>query len=109
VVYQVSVLILTIVFSTVGLYLIMVLHSTRELLRDVKLMLREVNEHLPEILEDIETTAKHFRRTSDSIGGGLQTVGTGIEHLAMSPLVAATSLVGFARKGLKAWRKIRNN
>ena len=108
-IYEVSVLILTIVFSTVGLYLIIVLHSAHEFLRDAKKTLREVNDRLPEILQDIESTARHIRRTSDSIGGGLQTVGNGIESLALSPVVAASSLVGFARKGLKTWRKIRHH
>jgi hypothetical protein len=57
-IYEVSVLVLTIILSLVGIQLVIVLHNTKGLLTELRQAAKSVNKSLPVILSDVESTVE---------------------------------------------------
>lgn len=124
--YQVCVLILTAVFSLLGIYFIFFIRSAGKTLVNVNKTMEEVraaldnisataentyksveliNQNLPVILDDFRHTASSLRAVSESIELGLRKV----ETLAVPTFSGVTNLGNYVLKGYSIWKKIKKN
>lgn len=55
-IYEVCVLVLTIIISVIGIHLVIVLHNTKGLLTELRQAVKSVNKSLPVLLSDVEST-----------------------------------------------------
>ncbi len=102
-VYEVCALVLTIVFSMVGVYIVIVLHAAKGLVTEAKQTLKTVNENLPVVLSEMQGAFLGFGTLTNTLLGGLEQVSGKV----FGPLRTATSLIDVAKLGLKIWRIIR--
>jgi hypothetical protein len=68
-IYEVCVLVLTIVFSVVGIHLVLVLHNAKGLLMELQQAAKNVNKSLPVLLADIEGTIAEVENLAETIHG----------------------------------------
>ncbi len=102
-VFEVCALILTIVFSVVGLYIIIVLHATKGLVNDTRQSLKTVNENLPGVLSAMQCTVLRLGTLTVTVREGIEQVNGKV----FGPLRTASGLMDVIKLGLKIWRIIR--
>ena len=104
-VYEVCALVLTIIFGMVGLYLLLTLHSTRQLEDEARQTLHILNQKVPAILDHVEKSTQGLQSTGEIIQTGVRQVAAGLQDVK-SPLVLLTQLIGIIREALAVWNHI---
>jgi uncharacterized protein YoxC len=102
-VYEVCVLLLTIVFSIVGIYLIILLHAANGLITDVKKAFKVFNSNLPGVLSDMRGTVSGVENLIVTTQECMDLIRCKI----ISPLYSVVSLLDAFKVGFKAWRIIQ--
>ena len=102
-VYEVCALVLTIVFSMVGVYIVIVLHATKGLVSETRQALKTVNENLPVILLEMQCAVLGLGTLTETVRGGIEQ----INRKVFGPLGTVSSLMDVVKLGLKIWRIIR--
>ena len=102
-VYEVCALVLTIILGMVGVQLVLVLHSTRQLMNEARNSLRTLNRHMSGILDSVEKSAQGIQAAAEVIEAGASQVAAGLQGIK-SPLVLFTYLIGLIREGLAIWK-----
>ncbi|MHB1653155.1 MAG: hypothetical protein ACYCVD_11850 [Desulfitobacteriaceae bacterium] len=106
-VYMICAVVLTVIFSVVGVYFVLTLHTLRRVLKNAERSVQEVNVHLPRVLEDMDASIHGMRTISDRVRGGVTQAAASLESLTQSPLITtAKVLQGFIR-GIRLWRRIQ--
>lgn len=102
-VYEVCALLLTIVFSIVGIYLIIVLYAANGLIIEIRKAFKVFNSNLPAVLSEMRSTVSGLEnliiKTQECIDL--------IRCKIISPLYSVVSLLDAIKVGCKAWRIIR--
>ena len=106
-VIELCVVVLTIIFGMVGIYFLIVLHSTRQVLAETRQTLKAVNGQLPELMKDLQVSVEKLRLTTESVQGGVEQASAVMG--ALSPVALTTSLLGGAKGSWERWRKIRSH
>ena len=95
-VLEVCALIVTIVVGVVGLELALWLRSVRQLTKQATETMKEINAHLPEVLEDAHRISKLLRRSCDQLA-----------KLKNNPLTLLPVALDAIRNFLGFWQEIR--
>jgi hypothetical protein len=102
-VYEVCTLILTIVFSIVGIYLIIVLYAANGVITEVRKAFKVFNSNLPAVLSDMRCTVSGLEKLLATTQECMDLIKCKI----ISPLYSVASLLDTIKVGIKAWRIIR--
>lgn len=102
-IYEVCALLLTIVFSIVGIHLIIVLYSANGLITEVRKAFKIFNNNLPAVLSDVHCTVSNLEKLIVTTREFLDL----IRCKVLSPLYSVASLLDAIKVGYKAWRIIR--
>lgn len=102
-VYEVCALLITIVFSIVGIYLIIVLYSANGLITEVRKAFKIFNNNLPAVLSDVCSTVADLEKLIVTTRECIDL----IRCKFLSPLYSVASLLDAIKVGYKAWRIIR--
>ncbi|MDD4346232.1 MAG: hypothetical protein PHZ11_04930 [Desulfitobacteriaceae bacterium] len=96
-------MLLTIVFSIVGIYLIIVLYAANGLITEAKKAVKVFNSNLPGVLSKMRGTVSSVENLIVTTQECLDLIRCKI----ISPLYSAVSLLDAVKVGYKAWRIIR--
>ncbi|HWQ72974.1 MAG TPA: hypothetical protein VN370_11740 [Desulfitobacteriaceae bacterium] len=102
-VYEVCALVLTIIFSIVGINLVIVLFSANGLITEVRKALKIFNKNLPALLSDVHCTVSDLEKLIVTTRECLDL----IRCKVLSPLYSLASLLDAVKVGYKAWRIVR--
>ncbi|MHB8125471.1 MAG: hypothetical protein ACYDEJ_07485 [Desulfitobacteriaceae bacterium] len=102
-VYEVCALVLTIVFSMVGVYIVIVLHATKGLVTEARQVLKTVKENLPKVLSEIQCTVLGLGTLTETVRISIEQVGGKI----FGPLRNVAGFIDVVKLGFKIWRIIR--
>ena len=106
-IYEVCVLVATIVLSMLGIELMLWLRSVRKLTNEAKRTIHDINAHLPHILSDVEAVTSLVRRTTEQVGGTVNEAAVGLEELSKNPFRFVTVFVLAVEQVLELWENIR--
>jgi hypothetical protein len=102
-IYEVCALLLTIVFSIVGIYLIIILYAANGLIMEIRKAFKVFNSNLPAVLSEMRCTVSGLEnlivKTQECIDL--------IRCKIISPLYSVAGLLDTIKVGYKAWRIIR--
>lgn len=102
-VYEVCALVLTIIFSMVGVYLVIVLHATKGLLSETRQALKTVNEKLPVVLSEMQYAVIELGTLTETVRGGIEQINSKV----FGPIGTISSIMDVIKLFLKIWRIIR--
>jgi uncharacterized protein YoxC len=101
-VYEVCALLLTIIFSIVGIHLIIVLYSAHGLITEVRKAFKIFNNSLPAVLSDMRCTVSDFENLIITTREFVDL----IRSKVVSPLYSLAGILDAIKVGYKAWRII---
>ncbi|MFZ3130413.1 MAG: hypothetical protein WA125_04730 [Desulfosporosinus sp.] len=107
-IYEVCVLVATIVLGVLGLELILWVRSVRKLTDEAKQTIRDINTHLPSMLDDGQAVTTLVRQTTEQVGGTVNEAAVSLEELRKNPLRFVTDFVLAAKQVIELWDDIRN-
>lgn len=106
-IYEVCVLVATIVLGVLGLELILWVRSIRKLTDEAKQTIQAVNTHLPSMIDDVQVLTSIVRQTTEQVGGTVNEVAVGLEDLRQHPLRFVTVFLVAAKQVIELWNEIR--
>jgi uncharacterized protein YoxC len=107
-IYEVCILVITIIFGVLGIELMLWVHSVRKLTDEAKQTIKDINTHLPGMLDDVQAVTGIVRQTTDQVGGAVNEVAVSVEELRNNPLRFVTAFLLAAKQVLELWNEIRD-
>ena len=107
-IYEVCVLVATIVLGVLGLELMLWVRSARKLTDEAKQTIRDINTHLPSMLDDVQVVTTLVRQTTEQVGGTVNEAAVGLEELRRNPLRFVTVFLLAAKQVIELWDDIRS-
>lgn len=106
-IYEVCVLVATIILGVLGIELMLWVRSIRKLTDEAKQSIQAVNAHLPSMLDDVQAMTNLARVTTDHLGGTVNEVAVSLEDLRKNPLHFVTAFLLAAKQVIELWNEIR--
>jgi len=106
-IYEVCVLVATIVLGVLGIELMLWVRSIRKLTDEAKQTIQAVNTHLPSMLDDAQVLTSIIRQTTEQVGGTVNEVAVGLEDFRTHPLRFVTAFLVAAKQVIELWNEIR--
>ncbi len=106
-IYEVCVLVATIVLGVIGIELMLWVRSIRKLTDEAKQTIQAVNTHLPSMLDDVQVLTSIVRQTTEQVGGTVNEVAVSLEDLRKNPLRFVTVFLLAAKQVIELWNEIR--
>ena len=106
-IYELCALVATIILGVIGIEVMLWVRSIRKLTDEAKQTLKDVNVHLPHLLEDVQAVTAVVRITSEQLGGTVNEVAVSLEDMRKNPLRLVTSLMEAVRHVMELWQEIR--
>lgn len=106
-VYELCALVATIILGVIGIEVMLWVRSIRKLTDEAKQTIRDVNAHLPHLLEDAQAVTNIVRVTSEQLGGTVNEVAVSLEDMRKNPLRLVTSVMEAVRHVMELWQDIR--
>ena len=106
-IYEVCVLVATIILGMLGIELMLWLRSARKLTNEAKQTIQDINAHLPKLLSDVEAVTNLVRLTTDQVGGTVNEAAVGLEELRKNPFRFVTVFLLAVEQVLELWDNIR--
>ena len=107
-IYEVCVLVATIILGVLGIELMLWVRSTRKLTDEAKQTIQNINTHLPSMLDDVQALTTLVRHTTEQVGGTVNEVAVSIEDLKKNPLRFVTVFLVAAKQVIELWNEIRS-
>ena len=107
-IYEVCILVGTIVLGMLGLELVFWVRSARKLTDEAKRTMQNVNAHLPHLLSDVQALTSIVRITTEQVGGTVNEAAVGLEELRKNPFRFVTVFLMAAKQVIELWDDIRN-
>jgi len=107
-IYEVCVLVGTIILGMLGIELMLWVHSARELTNEAKQTMQNVNAHLPHLLSDAQALTTLVRITTEQVGGTVNEAAVGLEEMWKNPFRFVTVFLLAAKQVIELWDDIRN-
>lgn len=106
-IYEVCVLVATIILGVLGIELMLWVRSIRKLTDEAKQSIQTINTHLPSMLDDAQALTSLVRQTTEQVGGTVSEVAVSLEELRKNPLHFVTVFLLAAKQVLELWNEIR--
>ena len=106
-VYEVCVLVGTIILGVLGIELMLWVRSVRKLTDEAKQTIQTINTHLPSMLDDVQVMTTLVRHTTEQVGGTVNEVAVSLEELRRNPLRFVTVFLAGAKQVIELWHEIR--
>lgn len=106
-IYEVCVLVATIILGLVGIELTLWVRSVRKLTDEAKCTMQNVNAHLPHLLSDVQAVTAMVRLTTEQVGGTVNEAAVGLEELGRNPLRFVRVYLLAAEQVIQLWDDIR--
>ena len=106
-IYEVCVLVATIVLGVIGIELMLWIRSIRKLTDEAKRTIQDINTHLPSMLDDVQAMTTLVRQTTEQIGGTVNEVAVSVEELRKNPMRFVTVFLLAAKQVIELWNEIR--
>ncbi|SPF37430.1 conserved hypothetical protein [Candidatus Desulfosporosinus infrequens] len=107
-IYEVCVLVATIILGMLGLELMLWVRSVRKLTDEAKQTIQDINIHLPHLLEDVQAVTTIVRQTTEQVGGTVNQAACSLEELQRNPLRFITVFLEAAKQVIELWNNIRS-
>ena len=107
-IYEVCVLVGTIILGVLGIELMLWIHSARKLTDEAKQTIQTINTHLPSVLDDVQAVTAIVRQTTEQMGGTANEVAVSLEELRRNPLHFVTVFLLTAKQVIELWNEIRS-
>jgi hypothetical protein len=107
-IYEVCVLVATIVLGVLGLELMLWVRSARKLTDEAKQTIRDINTHLPSMLDDVQVVTTLVRQTTEQVGGTVNEAAVSLEELRKNPLRFVTVFLLAVKQVIELWNDIRS-
>jgi len=106
-IYEVCVLVATIILGMLGIELMLWVRSARKLTDQAKHTMQNVNAHLPHLLSDVQAVTTIVRQTTEQVGGTVNEAAVSLEELRKNPLRLVTVFLLVAKQVIELWDDIR--
>lgn len=106
-IYEVCILVATIILGVLGIELMLWVRSARKLTDEAKKTMQHVNSHIPHLLADVQAVTTVVRRTTEQVGGTVNEAAVSIEELRKNPLRFLTVFLMMAKQVTELWEDIR--
>ncbi len=106
-IYEVCILVATIILGVLGIELMLWVRSARKLTDEAKRTMQHVNAHLPHLLSDVQAVTTVVRRTTEQVGGTVNGAAVSIEELRKNPLRLITVFLMMVKQVTELWEDIR--
>ena len=106
-IYELCALVATIILGVIGIEVMLWVRSIRKLTDEAKQTLKDVNAHLPHLLEDVQAVTAVVRVTSEQLGGTVNEVAVSLEDMRKNPLRLITTLMEAVKHVMEVWQEIR--
>ena len=106
-IYEVCVLVATIILGVLGIELMLWVRSIRKLTDEAKQSIQTINTHLPSMLDDAQALTSLVRQTTEQVGGTVSEVAVSLEELRKNPLHFVTVFLLAAKQVIELWNEIR--
>ena len=106
-IYEVCVLVVTIILGVLGIELMLWMHSVRKLTDEAKQTIQNINTQLPSMLDDVQALTTLVRHTTEQVGGTVNEVAVSLEDLKKNPLRFVTVFLVAAKQVIELWNEIR--
>lgn len=106
-VYEVCVLVATIVLGVLGIELMLWVRSIRKLTDEANKTIQNVNTHLPSMLDDMQVMTTLVRQTTEQVGGTVNEAAASLEELRKNPLRFVSVILLAAKQVIELWNEIR--
>lgn len=107
-IYEVCVLVGTIILGVLGIELMLWIHSARKLTDEAKQTIQTINTHLPSMLDDVQVVTGIVRQTTEQMGGTVNEAAASLEELRKNPLHFVTVFLLTAKQVIELWNEIRS-
>ncbi|MHB8073324.1 hypothetical protein [Desulfosporosinus fructosivorans] len=107
-IYEVCVLVATIILGVLGIELVLWVRSIRKLTDEAKQSIQVVNTHLPSMLGDVQAMTNLARQTTEQLGGTVNEVAVSLEDLRKNPLHFVSAILLAAKQVIELWNEIRS-
>lgn len=106
-IYEVCVLVATIILGVLGIELMLWVRSIRKLTDEAKQSIQTINTHLPSMLDDAQALTSLVRQTTEQVGGTVNEVAVSLDELRKNPLHFVTVILLAVKQVLELWNEIR--
>ena len=106
-VFEVCVLVATIILGMLGIELIVWIRSVRKLTDEVKQTVRELNTYMPAVLEDVKVMTNLVRHTTEQVSGTVSEAAVGFEKLKKDPLHLVAGFLETVKQLMALWQEFR--
>lgn len=106
-IYEVCVLVTTIILGVLGIELMFWVRSARKLTDEAKQTIQDINTHLPSMLDDVQAVTTLVRQTTEQVGGTVNEAAVSLEELRKNPLRLVTVFLLVAKQVIELWDDIR--
>lgn len=106
-IYEVCILVATIVLGVLGIELMLWVRSIRKLTDEAKQSIQAINTHLPSMLDDVQAMTNIARHTTEQLGGTVNEVAVTLEDLRKNPLHFVSAFVSAVKQVIELWNEIR--
>ena len=106
-IYEVCVLVATIILGMLGIELMLWLRSARKLTNEAKQTIQNINAHLPRLLSDVEAVTNVVRLTTEQVGGTVNEAAVGLEALSKNPFRFVKVFLLAVEQVFELWENIR--
>lgn len=107
-IYEVCVLVATIILGVLGIELMLWARSARKLTDEAKHTMQSVNAHLPQLLSDVQVMTTLVRQTTEQVGGTVNEAAVSLEELRKNPLRFVTVFLSTTKQVIDLWNDIRD-
>jgi len=106
-IYEVCALVATIVLGVFGIELMLWVRSARKLTDEATQTIKDINIHMPQLLEDVQVVTTLVRMTSEQVGGTVNEVAVSLEEMRKNPLRLVSSFMEGVKQVMELWQDIR--
>lgn len=106
-IYEVCVLVATIILGVLGIELMFWVRSARKLTDEAKQTIQDINTHLPSMLDDVQAVTTLVRQTTEQVGGTVNKAAVSLEELRKNPLYFVAVFLLAAKQVIELWNDIR--
>ena len=107
-IYEVCVLVATIILGMLGIELMLWMRSARKLTNEAKQTIQDINAHLPHLLSDVEAVTSMVRLTTEQVGGTVNEAAVGLEELSKNPFRFVKIFLLALEQAIELWDSIRS-
>lgn len=106
-IFEVCIIVGTIILGVIGLEVMLWVRSVRKLTDEAKQTVQDINAHLPNVLVDIQSVTGLVRQTSEQVGGTMNEVAVSLEEMRRNPLRWLKVSLEGVKQLMELWQDIR--